>query len=93
MRKSESEFKVWVVCWPKGTSKEWKLEPDGPRDYLPLSVETAARASVSRGRGRLRELVDSWAVFATKEHAHAWAKATDSLHDFTIKSAIVKVTR
>ncbi len=38
MKKTKHRIRVWIIVWPKGTTKKWG-ELEEPKDYFPIGIE------------------------------------------------------
>ena len=77
MKKPMFEQVVWVVCWPKGTTDEWKQEKRPPKDYMPIDAETNLEFQYYIKIEKRTILDGLLAVFGEYEEAAAWRKAAD----------------
>ena len=82
-------IKVWVVTWPKGTTKEWKRESDPPVDYLPISAEPYANF-VYYDRKEKRSIYGApVAVFTNRDEAFAYEASQGK--SFIIRPAYLSI--
>lgn len=86
--------KVWVVTWAKGTTEEWKDEPQGPKDFESIGVEVIPEYTFDlRERGKTRKVLGfAQAVFMHKKEAQAYMeKSGMGEPSFTLRRAYLSI--
>lgn len=91
MNKTEKRIKVWVVAWPKGTTKEWKNEGSyAPVDHDPVTLSDYPNTFQYFDEREKRQV---WgcplAIFGSKNEAQAYEK--EQGNHFPIRSAYLEI--